>query len=312
MIHSSRKHRSQTGLPSRRSAASAIALLALAVGGLVLTSTAAGCSREPALYRLVEARRLSADLLVRFTKGSDAANRAVMADTDDASAAFAREAEQAAQDVQGNADALKPILLDLGFAEETRLLEEFGRRFDEYRALDRTILALAVENTNIKAQRLSFEAAQDSADAFKVAVEVLIPSSGAPNHWQIRALAMTALADVREIQVLQARHIAQPDDAVMTRLEERMATAERGVRGALDALQPAVRPSSASRIVAATASLDAFMKVNAEIVPLSRRNSNVRSLALTSNQKGKLTNACEATLRDLRDALEKRTIGGTR
>jgi len=312
MIHSSRADRRQTGPPPRRSARSAAALLALAVVGLVVASTTSGCSRESALRQLAQARSLSADLLVQFTKGSDAANRAVMADTDDASVTLAREAEQAAQGVQRDADALKPLLINLGYTQESGLLEEFGRRFDEYRRLDSTILALAVENTNVKAQRLSFEAAQDSADAFRAAVEALVPSSDTPGQWRTRALAMTALADVREIQVLQARHIAQADDAAMTRLEERMATAERGVRDALDALTSAVPQASASRIVAAKASFDAFVKVNSDIVPLSRRNSNVRSLALTLNEKGKLTNACEATLRDLRDALANRTIGGTR
>ena len=133
MIHSSPKDRGETGRPLRRSTGSAIALLSLAVVGLVLTSTTSGCSRESSLEELAEAQRLSADLLVEFTKGSDAANRAVMADTDDASAAFARQAEQAAQGVQRNADALKPLLLDLGYAEESRLLEDFGRLFDEYR-----------------------------------------------------------------------------------------------------------------------------------------------------------------------------------
>ena len=54
------------------------------------------------------------------------------------------------------------------------------------------------------------------------------------------------------------------------------------------------------------------MKVNAAIVALSRRNTNVRSLALTLNQKGQLANACEETLRGLRDTLAKRTTGGTR
>ena len=38
------------------------------------------------------AQKLSADLLVQFTKAADAANRAVMADTDEASVAFAGEA----------------------------------------------------------------------------------------------------------------------------------------------------------------------------------------------------------------------------
>src|SRR5215210_5986376 len=127
MIHSSRTDRRGTGPPSRLSAGSAGALLALAVVGLILISTTSGCSRDSALHELGEAQRLSADLLVQFTKGSDAANRAVMAETDDASAAFAREAEQAAEGVQRYAAALKPLLLDLGYAEEGRLLEDFAR-----------------------------------------------------------------------------------------------------------------------------------------------------------------------------------------
>ena len=307
-------HKDLGGLSLRpgKRAGPTITRLALGVVALVLTSTASGCSGAPALYRLMEAQRLSADLVVHFTNAADAANRAVMADTDDASAAFAREAEEISQGVERSAQALKPILQDLGYAEETRLFEEFGRQFGEYRALDRTILALAVENTNIKAQRLSFGAAQESADAFRAAVEAAVPSSTSPQHWRIKALAATALAEVRELQVLQAPHIAEADDAAMARLEARMTTAEVSVRRALDALRAAVPQASLPRIVAATTSFDAFMKVNAAIVALSRRNTNVRSLALTLNQKGQLTNACQETLRGLREALAKRTLGGTR
>ena len=140
---------------------------------------------------------------MQFTKAADASNRAVMADTDEASVRFAREAEQMVDTVQKDADALKPLLQELGYADEARLLEEFGRRFAEYRALDRTILELAVQNTNLKA--------------------------------------------------------------------------------------------------------------HAETIASSRRNTNnVRSLALTLDQKGKLTPPCEDALRALRDGLAKRSVGGTR
>jgi hypothetical protein len=45
---------------------------------------------------------------------------------------------------------------------------------------------------------------------------------------------------------------------------------------------------------------------------LSRRNTNVRSLALALNHKGKATDACEHSLQSLRDALAKRGFYGTR
>ena len=104
-----------------------------------------GCSSDTSLARLMEARRLSAQLRVQFSQAADAANRAVMADTDTTSAAFAREAEQLSQAVQQDADALAPLLTSLRYADESRLLEEFRGRFAEYRALDRDILQLAAE-----------------------------------------------------------------------------------------------------------------------------------------------------------------------
>src|SRR5437762_462697 len=60
---------------------------------VILLMTAIGCIQSPetALERLLESRRLASDLLVQFTKAADASNRAVMADTDDASKAFAHE-----------------------------------------------------------------------------------------------------------------------------------------------------------------------------------------------------------------------------
>ena len=255
---------------------------------------------------------MSADLLVQFTKAADAANRAVMADTDEASVAFAREAERAKEAVQKDTDALGPMLQSLGYSEETRLLEEFARRFAEYRALDRTILELAVENTNLKAQRLAFGPAQEAADAFRDALEPVAPLDAAKDAWRVKALVATAVATVREIQVLQAPHIADADHAVMTRMEKRMETSEAAARSALETLAPLVKPASRSRLATATAALDRFMSENAQIIALSRRNTNVRSLALSLNQKGKLTGACEDSLRALREALAKRGFTGTR
>jgi hypothetical protein len=270
-----------------------------------------GCTAQlkTSLEHLMEGRRLAADLLVQFTKATDATNLSVMADTDEASAAFARQAAQATDTVQKDADALAPILTSLGYSNETRLLEEFGKRFAEYRALDRTILGLSVENTNLKAHRLSFGPAQDAADKFRDALAALAPAN---DRWRVEALKMTAVSAVRQIQVLQAPHIAEADDAAMTRIEKQMAASERVARSALETLAGLVAPASRSQLDAAGATLDRFVDLNAQIVMLSRRNSNVRSLALTLGQKRMLTAACEDSLRALQDALDKRGFSATR
>ena len=66
----------------------------------------------------------------------------------------------------------------------------------------------------------------------------------------MKALVTTAVMTVREIQVLQAPHVAEADDAVMTRMEARMATSETAARAALATLMPLVQPASRTRLAA--------------------------------------------------------------
>lgn len=275
---------------------------------------AAGCESAliTNLERLMEARRLTAEMLVQFTKTADAGNRAVMADTGDASAEYAREASDATDAVSRDTPALERLLRDLGYTEESRLLEAFGQCFEEYRALDKNILELAVENTNLKAQRLSFTSAQQEADAFRDALNAPVSSVRRDQALRFQAAAATAVAAVREIQVLQAPHIAESDEAAMTRLEQRASEAEASARRALATIAGLVPAGSRPQLALATAALDRFVAVNAEIVALSRRNSNVRSLALSLGQKRTLTARCEESLRALEDALAKRHFAGTR
>jgi hypothetical protein len=286
----------------------------LAATGLIATLLCGvtGCHWDTAFERLLEARRLSADLLVQFLKASDAGNRAVMADTDEASVAFAREARDSTERAQKDADTLALLLQGLGLSSEARLLDEFRTKFAAYRALDRNILDLAVENTNLKAQRLSFTSARDAADALQESLDAVVREASVKDAWHVKALAATAMASAREIHELEAPHIAEADDGAMTRLEKRMAAAEATARSALGTLEGVIQPASRSRLAAADAAFDRLIGVNAEIVRLSRRNSNVRSLALSLNQKRTLAAACEASLRAVQDGLARRGFTGTR
>lgn len=279
---------------------------------VAVAATACTGPLDTALDNLLRARSLAADLLVQFTKSADAANRAVMGNASESSPAFAREAGEAMEFAQKDADALGPLLTSLRYPEESRLLEEFGRRFGEYRTLSQSILELAVENTNLKAQRLSFGAGQEAADAFRDALAAIGQSGSERERRHVEALVATAVGAVREIQVVQAPHIAEADDAAMTAMEKRMAAAEATARGALTTLATVVPPGSRAAVTAAATTLERFMAVNAEIVVLSRRNSNVRSLALSLGQKRVLAAQCESSLRALQEALAQRSLGGTR
>ncbi|MCU1386107.1 MAG: hypothetical protein JWL71_4804 [Acidobacteria bacterium] len=277
------------------------------------TITVAGCShgRQPVLTQQAEAHRLAAHLRVQFTHAADASNRAVMADTDEASGTAAHDAQQATQTVLQDIDALHRVLDDLGDRTEAGQLDRFTARFEEYRKLDETILPLAVENTNIKAQRLSFGPGQEAVNAFRQALEAAVRPL-ASTQPRGDALAARALAALLEVQVMEARHIAESDEAAMTRMEASMTASEAAARQALEGLK-GLRPApDGSRITAAAGALDRFTAVNAEIVTLSRRNSNVRSLALSLGRKRTVTAECDDLLQQLEDTLAQHHFSATR
>lgn len=290
-------------------------LRVIAVSGIAacIAAAAIACVGAPAtvLEQLMESRRLAADMLVQLTKAADASSLAVMADTDEASVTAAHEAERARLAVKQDADTLRPLLTALQYSTEARLLDDFDTRFKAYSALDASILELAVQNTNLKAQRLSFGPAADAADAFRDALAAVKPAART-DAWQVDALVATAVASVREIQALQAPHIQETDEAVMTRLEGRMTGAEAACRRALNALAPVTDAASRSKLAVAKAALDQFSGLNKQIVDLSRRNSNVRSLALSLGQKRTLIAACDDNLDALQRALATRGFTATR
>ena len=273
-----------------------------------------GCVGPQAqLTGVIEARRLESQIHVEFTKASDAANRAVMSDTDEASSAAAEEARRARQTVERDVQALQSVLMSLGYSADLEALEGFTSRFDEYRRVDDEILALAVENSNLKAQRLSFGPAQEAAETFRASLDAAVRAANTvKGSCCAEALAARARTGVLEIQVLQAPHIAEPDGAAMTRMEAQMTASAEAARRALGQLNRDLGAAAGTRLAAAAAALDRFMATNQEILTLSRRNSDVRSLALSLGRKRTLTAECEDRLRALEEALDKHEFTATR
>jgi hypothetical protein len=276
-----------------------------------VVALATACRGGPVtvLAELGESNRLAADLRIQFTKAADASNRAVMAETDEASIAFARDADQTAAVVQRDAAQLNVLLQHLGIADEIKLLDQFQKRFSDYRSVDSTILGLAVENTNLKAQRLSFGPARDAADRFKAALLGLKPPLAANDRCHSDALVAKAILAVRELQTLQGPHIASADDAAMTNIESQMTTLQTTVEDALGALHGLVEPSG---VTAAQAAFTELKEIGRQIVSLSRRNSNVRSLDLSLRVKPPLAAACDDSLHALQQGLVNEGSKATR
>jgi hypothetical protein len=97
----------------------------------------------------------------------------------------------------------------------------------------------------------------------------------------------------------------------MTKMEDQMALADRDARRALADLQPLV-PKGGPALSEANTALNQLKSVNDQIVQLSRRNTNVRSLALALGQLHTLRAKCEAALQALNDSLSRHEFKATK
>jgi hypothetical protein len=84
---------------------------------------------------------------------------------------------------------------------------------------------------------------------------------------------------------------------------------------ALDRLVAAHRNSPALRedpeLATATAQYETFDDVRAEILSLSRQNTNVRSLSISLNQKRTAMLVCQGALSELQQVILQEPIAGT-
>lgn len=280
--------------------------LALLVTTLLLACTS---SALKGYERTSEARRLTATLQAQFAAAVSAADRAVVSTNGETSAREARAAEAARQTLKESGAELTKLLAALEFSEESRLLKDFDGKFAGYEALDRSILALALEKTNTKATHLAFGKGREAAQDVKQALGQISGKATGGSAWQTRALTQQVVVAVAEIQALEPPHIAEPNDQAMTRMEEEMRSATSSARSALSELADLV---GKDKLEPANTALVRFLELNDEVITLSRRNSDVRSLELTLGQKRTLVTACQESLATLAESLRERITKPTR
>jgi hypothetical protein len=234
---------------------------------------------------------------------ADAEKGAVMAKTDEESRAFAADSTRAAAIVEDRRNELGRVIETDGRADELDAFRELSACWTRYQEVNHEVLDLAVENSNLKAQRLSFSPARDALVRMRVALDTLVAGAGASlDAVAIATGAYRALTAALEIPVLESRHIASPSDDEMNGIEAEMRTLDERVAEGLRSLGAVDTEGGALPGAAREAYAD-FQKVNAEVLVLSRRNTNVRSLAISLGQKRKLMAECQERLHALQEAV---------
>jgi hypothetical protein len=255
---------------------------------------------ERSAQKLQLIQAMSRDLLA----AAEAEKSAVMAETDEASQAFAEQSTQASQRVEKARRELESLLE--GKPQEAQLFQEFSRCWDKLQEIDREVLSLAVQNTNLKALRLSFGPAAAALRSMEDALNHLMDvASSAPDAVTIVRLAARAATGALNIYTLQAPHIAESTVTRMDEIEADMHSLDAQVTDALQSLQALVDESGEPFLKAAWTSYKDLQNINADIVDLSRQNSNVRSYALSLGQKRKTTAQCQDALTALQETVQE-------
>jgi hypothetical protein len=255
---------------------------------------------ERSVKKLQIIQTMRRDLLA----SAEAEKSAVMAETDEASQAFADQSVQASQQVEQARRALEPLLE--GNHQQIQLLREFSRCWEQLQEIDREVLSLAVQNTNLKALRLSFGPAADALRRMEKALNHLMDAvATSPDAVGIIRHATQAVIDTLKLYTLQAPHITESSVAHMDEMEATMKSLDAQVTAALQSLQALVDEPAKPSLDAARASYQDFQSIHAEIVALSRQNSNIRSFVLSLGQKRKTTAQCQDMLAALQEAVQQ-------
>lgn len=286
-----------------------LAVLALLTAVLMLV----GGPPSAVFLTTVRKSQLVAAMRVNLHSAVEAEKSAVLADTDEASQELADEARRGLAAVDSGRQELEILIAQGGNAEEGDLFGEFLRSWEALKQIDAELLPLAVQNTNLKAQRLSFGPGADAAARLEAALSSLVEAQGTCDRGrEVARWAFRATMAAGRIQALQAQHIAESRDERMDEVEATMERCHRQLVEALTRLEEIVDAGSRAALAEAWAAADALWNVNLEIIPLSRQNTNVRSLALSLGRKRVVTAQCEDLLATLQEVVDRPTFRATR
>jgi len=254
------------------------------------------------------------DLVERMQLGlaasSEAEKSAVLAVTDQDSKTFADQARAATGDVERGRLELVAALA-AGTPRERELLSQFSRTFEDLRRVDDEVLALAVKNTNVKAYALLYgPAAATLRELDEALSRAEAKHARATDAGKVLPLAFGVQLALFRVQALLSPHIAEESDAKMDALEATMAGEEAQARRDLETLAAAAGFGGDPDLATATSCLARYAALEAQIVALSRENTNVRSLALSLNQKRKALVLSLDALNALQQAILDEPIPG--
>lgn len=269
-------------------------------------------SHNPFVIEFIKDDLLST-MRIHLLEATEAEKNAVMAITDEESENFAVRARQAADAVESSRKKIEGIILQENHPQEIAIFNKFNICWSQFRKLDETILALATQNTNLKAQKISSTQGAQEMERFEQSLNRLIHRNTSNNRCNKTVmLSYEALTAGLKIFSLHKPHIEEADDQEMDKIEQSIKTYDESARQALESFHNITNPSDNEDMKNAEAAYEQFMNLTGEILRLSRMNTNIKSAELSLGKKRLISSQCQEILASLQETIRAQRSKATR
>ncbi len=288
-------------------------VLLLALAAIWLRFHNATIRLEDVIGNLSKKNQVLSQIKDDLLRSVAAEKSAVLSESDEESEAFAAESLQAIAAVETNRSELVKLIENSKNDDELKLLHEFSQCWAEFQKTERMVLDLAVQNTNLKAARLSQTKANDDVQRFVHDLSAFIVTDASSGKCgQMVRPVFDALTSCLHIHYLHTPHIKAAGDGEMDQIEAEMESSNNVVEQSLTALTDLAGEQGRIVLQDAGKAYTDFMKVTKEVVRLSRQNTNVKSLELSLGKKRAVTAECEDILTGLQEMVQSKTFRATR
>lgn len=248
---------------------------------------------------------LASKMRINLLEANAAEKNAVLAITDEESEAFATQARQAADNVEKSRNEIESIIHQDESQRETELLNEFNICWSQYRKVDETILSLAIQNTNLKAQKISSTQCAQEIARFEESLNRIIQRDNKNNQCSEAVMPVhEALTASFKIFALHQPHIEEADDKQMDKIEQSIKSYDGSAKKALNALSGIAALKDNPDLKNAQTAYGRFMNMTNEVLRLSRLNTNIKSAELSLGRKRLISSQCQEILTTLQGTVQ--------
>ncbi len=253
----------------------------------------------------IEKGDLASMMRIHLLEAIEAEKNAVLAATDETSEQFADRARQAAGELENNRQVIESLIRQDNVTEEAKMLDDFNICWTQFKNLNETILNLATQNTNLKAQKISTIQGSQEMVHFEHSLRHIIgQNAGNSQCNNAVVLSYEALTAGLKILTLHKPHIEEADDQKMDDIEQSIKLYDSSARKALDSLHSMAGQCRIEELKNAETVYEQFMASTNEVLRLSRMNTNVKSAELSLGRKRLVSSQCLEVLTKLQDAVQ--------